>query len=85
MSETASGSEPKFYVEFSFKVQGFKQVFHLDEGSGAGEDGETEDDDLCAVIDPEHLAPELLAVLHHEEDDDDDDSTHKAQEAQEKS
>ena len=66
-------------------LQGNKQVFHLDEGSGAGEDGETEDDDLCAVVDPEHLAPELLAVLHHEEDDDDNDAAHKTQKAEEES
>ena len=85
MSETASGSETKFYVEFSFKVRGFKRVSDLDEGSGAGQDGETENDDLCAVVDPEHLAPELLAVLHHKEDDDDNDAAHKTQEAEEES
>ena len=62
-----------------------KKVSDLDEGSGAGQDGETENDDLCAVVDPEHLAPELLAVLHHEEDDDDNDAAHKTQEAEEES
>ena len=83
MSETASGSEPKYHVNFCFKL--FKKVSDLDEGSSASQDGETEDDDLCAVIDPEHLAPELLAVLHHEEDDDDNDPANKTQEAEEES
>ena len=65
--------------------QGIKKVPHLDEGSGAGQDGETHDDDLCPVVDPEHLAPELLTVLHHEEDDDDNDAANKTQEAEEES
>ena len=58
---------------------------YLDEGPDTGEDGEAEDDDLGAVVDPEHLTPELLAVLHHEEDDDDNDATNQTQEAEEES
>ena len=58
---------------------------YLDEGPDTGQDGEAEDDDLGAVVDPEHLAPELLAVLHHEEDDDDNDAANQTQEAEEES
>ena len=63
----------------------FCKIVHLDEGTDAGQDGETEDDDLGAVVDPEHLAPELLAVFHPEEDDDDNDAADKTQEAEEES
>lgn len=63
----------------------FKKVSDLDEGPNTGQDGEAQDDDLGAVVDPEHLAPELLAVLHHEEDDDDNDAANQTQEAEEES
>ena len=79
------GDAAQEVVQLVRLVVGVGQLLDLHEGPDTRHDGEGEDDDLGAVVDPEHLPAELLAVLHHEEDDDDDDSAHKAQEAQEKS
>ena len=66
-------------------VEGVRQLLDLNKGTDTGHDSEGEDDDLCSVVDPEHLTSELITVLHHEEDDDDDDATNKTQETKEES
>ena len=58
---------------------------YLDKGSNAGDDCESENYNLSSVVNPEHLASELSAVLHHKEDDDDDDSADQAEQPKEQS
>ena len=60
-------------------------ISYLDKCSNAGDDCESENYNLSSVVNPEHFATELSAVLHHKEDDDDDDSADEAEQPEKQS